>query len=258
MQRVLVLAGLVGMLGCRPAPPSSTAGADTPEPTTTAAPAPLLLVPLTQGRPPPSVKVELPPSFGFERADVPSRYDDGAYSVAGLREDLDARLAEGEAGQEILVRAFLSRIYVPPECPEGSLCPPPKQPHLWVADAYDERGMRRALMVVGYSVAIPEWDAKTWRKQPAVVMEVGKQYTLKGRFTRLSDTGFAADQGLLQFVAYRPLDPATGRERPQWVYPPGAPWHPLAIQQQEAENRALAERAAREPARRKPRARSGP
>jgi hypothetical protein len=30
-----------------------------------------------------------------------------------------------------------------------------------------------------------------------------------------------------------------------WVYPPGAPWHPLEIQRQEEENAALAEKAAK-------------
>jgi hypothetical protein len=136
---------------------------------------------------------------------------------------------------------------VPPACAQAP-CPPPKQPHLWVTDAEDDRGIRRALMVVSYRFSIPMWQAKMWKKQPDVVMEVGKQYTIKGRFKRFSDTGFAADQGLLEFIAYRPLDPETGKEQPRWVYPPGAPWHPLVLQQiaqQEATARARAERAAR-------------
>lgn len=255
MQRALVLVlaacGLVGAPGCRRVASPSTvdasasAGATEPAREATAAPEPLLLVPLTHGRPSGNVRVELPLSPDFDRADVPLRYDDGAYSIAGLREELDARVAEGEAGQEILVRAFISRIYVPPACTEAP-CPPPKQPHLWVTDAEDDRGIRRALMVVGYRFSIPMWQAKMWKKQPDVVMEVGKQYTIKGRFKRFSDSGFAADQGLLEFVAYRPLDPKTGKEQPRWVQPPGAPWHPLVIEQQEAADRALAERAARD------------
>lgn len=260
MQRALLLVlavwGLVGAHGCRrdASPATVDAGATEPEREATAAPEPLLLVPLTQGRPSSHVRVALPSSADFERADVPLRYDDGAYSIAGLREELDAHVAEGEAGQEILVRAFISRIYVPPECTKAP-CPPPKQPHLWVTDAEDDRGIRRALMVVSYGFSIPEWQAKTWKKEPHIVMEVGKQYTIKGRFKRFSDTGFADDRGLLEFIAYRPLDPETGREQPQWVHPPGAPWHPRAIAEQEAANRALAERAARDAAggkRRKP------
>jgi len=255
---VLAVCGLVGGQGCRRASTPPTVDASTAEPATgpTAASEPLLLVPLTQGRPRGNVQVELPPPPDFDSADVPDRYDDGAYSIKGLRQELDARLAEGEAGQEILVRAFLSRIYVAPECPPGSLCPPAKQPHLWLTDDDGDRGTRRALMVVSYSFLIPEWQAKDWKKQPQVAMDVGKLYTIKGRFRRFSDTGFAADQGLLEFIAYHPHDPSTGREQPdQWVHPPGAPWHPLVIEQQEAANRALAERAARDAARGKPRKR---
>lgn len=256
---VLVCGWLVGAHGCRreAVPPSVVGSEADSSPQDTAIPEPLLLVPLTKSRPQPSVRVELPPAPTLEHAEVPARYDDGAYSIAGLRQDLAARLAEGEAGQEVIVRAWLSRIYVPPECPAGTVCPPPKQPHLWLVDGADERGLRWALLVANYQFLIPEWQAKDWKGQPQVVMEVGKRYTVKGRFTQFSDTGFAADQGLLQFVAYRPLDPETGRELSQWVYPPGAAWHPLAIQQQEAANRALAERAAREAARAEPRERSG-
>lgn len=256
MQRALLLVlavgGLAGAQGCRRAATPPTAHASTTEPATdpTAASEPQLLVPLTTARPRSHAQVELPPSPGFEHADVPDRYDDGAYSIRGLRQELDARLAEGEAGQEIVVRAFVSRIYVPPECPQGSPCPPAKQPHLWVTDADDDHGTRRALMVVSYSFPIPEWEAKDWKKQPHVAMDVGKRYTIRGRFKRFSDTGFAHDQGLLEFIAYRPHDPETGQEQPDtWVHPPGAPWHPLVIAQQEAANRALAERAAREGAR---------
>jgi hypothetical protein len=252
---VLVFCGLVGVHGCRRA--ASPPAVDPSTRATTnraAAPEPLLLVPLTEGRPRGNVQVQLPPSPGFEDADVPDRYDDGAYSITGLRQELDARVAEGEAGQDILVRAFISRIYLPPECP-ASPCPPAKQPHLWLTDAQDDRGVRRALMVVSYQFVIPEWQAKDWRKQPDIVMEVGKRYTIKGRFKRFSDTGFADDRGLLEFIAYRPLEPETGQEQPQWVYPRGAPWHPLVIAQEEAANRALAERAARDTAGGKPRKR---
>ena len=86
---------------------------------------------------------------------------------------------------------------------------------------------------------------REWKGAPAVVMEPGKRYTIKGRFQRYSSFGFADDRGLFEFVAYHPLD-KTGRERPEWVYPPGAPCHPRTIQMQEAEERELAEQAARE------------
>jgi hypothetical protein len=255
---VLVLAcnWLVGVYGCRrDAAPSTVSASEAvsasetaPTAQAPALPEPLLLVPLTESRPrpgEPKVEVALPLAPAFTQAEIPERYDDGAYSVAGLRQDPDARVAEGESGQDIIVRAYVARVYVPPKCPEGTRCPPPKQSHLWVTDAADERGLRRAMLVVNYRFPIPEWQTKEWKGQPDVVMKVGKRYTIKGRFKQFSDNGFADGRGLLEFIAYHPLDPKTKQEQPQWVYPRGASWHPLVIAQEEAANRALAERAAR-------------
>ena len=39
-----------------------------------------------------------------------------------------------------------------------------------------------------------------------VMFEKGKRYTFRGKFKQFSDTGFAFDKGLLEFLAYRPLD----------------------------------------------------
>jgi len=263
---VLACAWLVGTLGChRPSPPTVAAPeAEAASPTASAtslaaadddpdAPEPQLLVPLVPRRPRAQpIEVTLPPPPSFPQVEVPARYDDGAYSIAGLREDLDARLAEGEADQMIEVRAYVAQIYVPPACSAGARCPAPKQPHLWLTDAPNDRGLRRALLLVGYRFEIPKQQAKAWKDQPDVVLEEGQRYTIKGTLRQLGSTGFADSRGLLEFWAYRPLDPTTGQDRAEWVFPRGASWHPLTIAQQEAENRALAERAARK--RPKPRA----
>ena len=53
----------------------------------------------------PNIKVELPasPDFDEARAEVKWAGDpDGAYSIFGLRKDIDDRLKEGEAGQKII------------------------------------------------------------------------------------------------------------------------------------------------------------
>jgi hypothetical protein len=191
------------------------------------------------------VKVQLPPAPEFSDGAVPAKYADGVWSIAGLRADLDAQVARGDAGEEIEVRGWVTKIYVPPECTEGEACPPAKQPHLWMTDAEGEKGLKRALMVVNYQYAIPEWDAARWRDQPDVILEVGKPYTFKGRFKQFSDTGFAYDRGLLEFVAYHPRDPDTGAELSVWVVPPGSFEHPLEVARQEEENAALAEKVAR-------------
>lgn len=184
------------------------------------------------------IVVQLPPVPSFDGAARIDKYEAGEWSIAGLRKDIDARVEEGNAGTEIEVRAYVQEIYVPPMCPAGDVCPPPKQPHVWVVDDAAEKGKRNAMLVVSYAFMIPEWDAKRWEGEPEVVLEVGKQYTFKGKFKQFSDTGFASDRGLLEFVAvrYEPGGP--------WVYPPGAYWHPVEIARQEEENRKLAEKAA--------------
>lgn len=194
----------------------------------------------------PPVQVNLPPSPNFDEGVTVEKFDDGSYSIYGLRKELDENVKQGEAGAEVQMKGYVMDIYVPPECPEGELCPPGKQPHVWVTDKPEEKGKKRAMMVVNYAFQIPEWDAARWKDQPVVVLEKGKQYTFKGKFKRFSDTGFSHDRGLLEFVAYHPHDPETGAEQTGiWVYPPGAAWHPMEIQRQEEENAALVEKASK-------------
>ncbi len=193
--------------------------------------------------PGPQIQVQLPPTPDFDEGKVDETYADGSSSIYGLRTEIDQNVKDGDAGKEVTVKGYVQEIYVAPECPEGEICPPPKQPHLWITDKPAQKGKKRAMMVVNYRFTIPEWDAKRWKEQPDVLIEKDKQYTFKGKFKRFSDTGFAFDRGLLEFVAYKPHDPETGAELDQWVYPPSAPWHPLEVQRMEEENAELADKA---------------
>ncbi|MCA9711192.1 MAG: hypothetical protein KDK70_35460 [Myxococcales bacterium] len=193
----------------------------------------------------PPVQVSLPPAPDFDEGKAPEQWEDGAWSIWGLRRDIDKHVTEGEAGTEVTVKGWVQEIYVPPECPEGEACAPPKQPHVWITDGEGVEGKKRAMMVVNYRFTIAEWQAKDWKDQPDVVLEKGKRYTFKGLFKQFSDTGFAYDNGLLEFRSYKPHDPETGAEMDTWVYPPGAAWHPLTIQQQDEQNAKLAEAAAK-------------
>lgn len=190
-----------------------------------------------------SIKVQLPPSPDFDEGKSPEAWEDGSLSIYGLRKNLDQNVKDGETGKEVQVRGYVQEIYVPPECPEGEVCPPPKQPHLWITDKPEEQGKKRAMMVVNYRFTIPDYQAKMWKGQPEVVLEKGKRYTFKGKFKQFSDTGFAYDRGLLEFMSYKPLDPETGAELDTWVFPPGAPWHPISVAEQEEANSRLAEKA---------------
>ena len=194
----------------------------------------------------PTLRVELPAAPDFESAKAPIKWEgdpDDAYSIYGLRKDIDDRLREGESGQMIVVKGWVQELYVPPVCAEGELCPPAKQPHFWITDNAGEQGKKRAMLVVNYDFPIPEWDVDTqklWKEQPAVAVEVGKQYSFKGKFRRFSNSGFAHDQGLLEFHSYK-VKKTGPRAKGEmiWIYPPNSDWHPMAIAAQEAKNAEL-------------------
>ncbi|MEM6990881.1 MAG: hypothetical protein AAF721_10300 [Myxococcota bacterium] len=219
------------VLGCERGPKQSPA---TVPPPATPQPAP----------PPPSppAGLTLPPSPTFPTAFPTDRYEDGAWSIAGLRRNIDQQLKRGLEGTEVDVRVRVLEIYNPPTCAIGDACAPGKQPHLWVVDGEEFKGKHDALLVANYRFTIPEWDAKRWSNQPDVVLEVGKVYTISGRFKQFSDTGFAHERGLLEFIAVQRPVAGGGHE---WIYPPGAPWHPLELARQDKANEELRRKAKR-------------
>jgi hypothetical protein len=171
-----------------------------------------------------SSTVLLPTKPVFSAARVPAQFDDKSLSVHGLRQDLDARFKEGNAGTEVRVRATVREIFIPPPCPAEQLCAQTVGPHVWISDRADE-GHKRSLQVVGFSFAIPEFEAERWKGVPKVELVVGREYTISGIFTDKSDLGFAEPRGLLEFRTLVVKD-ASGAET--LIAPPGAPWHPLA------------------------------
>ncbi len=188
----------------------------------------------------PDIKVNLPASPDFEEARAPLQYEDDPdkpFSIFGLRKDIDENLKKGDEGEVIALKGWVQEIYVPPECPEGELCPPGKQPHFWITDTQNAEGKKRAMMVVNYYYPIPDWDEDTkklWEEEPLVAIEVGKQYTIKGRFVRVSGSGFAHDNGLLEFETYKALDEETGAE--VWIAPPNCDWHPKMVEMTRIQN----------------------
>lgn len=193
----------------------------------------------------PNIKVELPPAPDFDEARAPVKWEDAPdqpYSIYGLRKDIDEHLKNGADGEEVIVKGWVQEIYVPPVCPEGELCPPGKQPHFWITDHQNEKGKKRAMMVVNYYFPIAEWDTatqETWKDVPLVVVEVGKEYTIKGKFKRFSASGFAHDNGLLEFVSYKAPNPDPEAANPDemvWIAPPNSSWHPQTVAATKAQN----------------------
>ena len=72
---------------------------------------------------------------------------------------------------------------------------------------------------------------------------------IKDKFKRFSDQGFADARGLLDFVYYKAIDPATGVEG--WVAPKGAAWHPIELLRVEEEQRKLVEKVNKDAAKKR-------
>lgn len=148
-------------------------------------------------------------------------HEDGSYTIAGVRAELERLLAGGDAAHEIAVRGWVYRMDEAPACAPASTC----SRVVWITDDPGEPKAGAEMMLVVDSFPIAKRDIKRWRDQPKVQLEVGKQYTFKVTVARRTDSGITAEDGLLRFMAYRPV-----QQDEAWIHPPGAPWHPLEIE----------------------------
>jgi hypothetical protein len=146
----------------------------------------------------------------------PVQYPDGSYSVYGLR-----RRGSTTMDTDVQVTGYIVEIYEPPPCPERRTCPPPSAPHMWIADTRGETDDSRRLMVVGYAENQAQIDeavelARRGRYQPPdpetgllpipTDFFVGNKVRVRGRFTRISGSGFNASEGLLEYRGHETLE----------------------------------------------------
>jgi hypothetical protein len=211
----------VAVPGCRTTPsatqsePQPVARNGVPTPVVAAEPT----APAVRTTPPPDAKAETPEPPAEPPADgVPEGWEDGSFSIKGIRVRIDHFVKQGEAGHPYVLTGWVQRAGDKPE------------PHVWITDLESGAGLGGEMMVTGYTFAIPKKDAKRWKDQPKVVLEAGKKYTFIGWIRRKSDGGLAANDGLLVLERYRPAEQHDGA-----IYPPGAPWHPLEIMRAEME-----------------------
>ena len=168
-------------------------------------------------------KPNLPPVPTIPKPSAPETYDDGSYSVYGLRKNIRNAIET-----QVTVTAFISRIYQKPECPEDKVCYT-LMPHLFLADEVDEKLEKRLLRLVGYAQSFKEMEEEKARSAsgqkapdlpegvylPPVVWDwrEGHKYKITGRFTRQSGAGFMATDGLIEYSSHECLDcPAEGEE----------------------------------------------
>ncbi len=165
----------------------------------------------------PTIRPALPPVPKVPPPRFKINYADNSWSVYGLRKRLRQTINE-----EIKVKAYIVKIYTPEPCPEDRTCPPPPMPHLWLGDALDITSERKLVRLVGYAQSQQEIDTARENAEKGVNMseeeaaaglppvifnwQQGKQYQVKGRFTRSSGTGFMHAEGLLEYIGHDCID----------------------------------------------------
>lgn len=163
----------------------------------------------------PDVKASLPPVPQLPPPPHPLKWDDGTYSVYGVRKS-----ATTSMDTDVEVTGYLVDIYQAPECPKDAVCKPASAPHAWIADVAGEQDKAKWIAVVGYAEnqkAIDEAVAQAKRgayKPPPpetgllpipVDFAVGNKIKVQARFTRVSGSGFNISNGLLEYRSHTTL-----------------------------------------------------
>jgi len=169
----------------------------------------------------PDVEPSLPPVPTLPPPPYPVQYEDGSYTVYGLRKKQRVTM-----DQQVEVKGTIVEIYEPPECPRGEKCQA-VAPHFWMADEMKEDlEPEERLMVVGYAENQDAIDeavklAERGRYEPPppesgllpipTDLAVGNEVKLKGRFGQVG-AGFNSSIGLLDYGGHETLTTAEGAD----------------------------------------------
>jgi hypothetical protein len=167
----------------------------------------------------PDIKPSLPAVPTLPPPPFPLQYPDSSYSVFGLRKRIKSSI-----DTDVEVTGYVVETYTPPECPKGKACPQARAPHVFVADSKGETDSTKRILLVGYAEnqkAIDEAiaNAKKGKVKPppedSGMLPVptdlfpGAKVKVKARFARVSSSGFAQSDGLLDYRAHTTLEPPT-------------------------------------------------
>lgn len=191
-----LLAGLLLSAACNPAPAASAEVAKVPD-----------------------IKPNLPAVPTLPPPPYPIQYPDSSYSLFGLRKKIKTTM-----DTEIDLTGFVVETYVPPECPAGTQCPQARAPHVYLADSKGESDTAKRILLVGYAENQKSIDEaivdKKRGKYKAPNPESGQlpiptdlfpgaKIKVHARFTRVSGSGFAQSDGLLDYRGHTTLEPPT-------------------------------------------------
>jgi hypothetical protein len=165
----------------------------------------------------PDIKPSLPAVPTLPPPPYPVQWPDSSYSLYGLRKKIKTTM-----DTDVELTGYVVETYMPPECPKGKTCPTPRAPHVYIADSKDEHDPTKRILLVGYAEnqkAIDEaiTDTKRGRYKPPppdsgllpipTDLFPGAKVKVKARFARVSSSGFAQSDGLLEFRGYQTIEP---------------------------------------------------
>jgi hypothetical protein len=165
----------------------------------------------------PDIKPNLPSVPKLPPPPHPIQYGDSSYSLFGLRKRI-----KNTMDTEIQLTGYVVETYTPPECPKDKVCPPARAPHVFIADTKDETDPQKRIRLVGYAEnqkAIDEAiaDAKRGKTKPPpeesgllpipTDLFPGAKIKVKAQYTRVSGSGFADADGLLDYRGHETQEP---------------------------------------------------
>lgn len=149
----------------------------------------------------------------------PPRYDDGTYSVYGLR-----RMMSTTMDQEVEVTGYIVEIYQRPDCDDEENCSTAVAPHIFLADSVGETDADKRILVAGYATRQSEVEDAVRRARrrrrpmeepgpndpPPIPTDFaeGNKVRLRGQFQRYSNVGFQSTNGLLEYRFHRTVETA--------------------------------------------------
>ncbi|HEY6878305.1 MAG TPA: hypothetical protein VI299_09805 [Polyangiales bacterium] len=167
----------------------------------------------------PDIKPNLPAVPTLPPPPYPIQYPDSSYSLFGLRKKI-----KNTMDTEVDMTGYVVETYAPPECPAGKNCPPARAPHVYLADAKGEQDPSKRILLVGYAENQKSIDETILDKKKGKYkapdpesgmlpiptdLFPGAKIKVHARFTRVSGSGFAQSDGLLDYRAHTTIEPPT-------------------------------------------------
>lgn len=165
----------------------------------------------------PDIKPSLPAVPKLPPPPHPIQHPDSSYSLFGLRKRI-----RNTMDTEVELTAYVVETYVPPECPKGKTCPLARAPHVFLADTANETDPSKRIMLVGYAenqkaideaiVAVKKGKYEAPDPESGLLpiptdLFPGAKIKVKSQFTRISSSGFAQSDGLLDYRGHTTIEP---------------------------------------------------